>query len=96
MRGGGIPRSGWPGSKSSGILAWLVRGCVDWFASNELTEPKAVRIATAYYRDESDTVLGFIDECCKIDPSGWEPSCKLNTAYGEWCRDNQEHERTVK
>lgn len=45
------------------ILAWLVRGCLEW-QRRGLDAPAAVRAATTDYRHEEDTVSQYISECC--------------------------------
>ena len=52
----------------SGILNWLIEGCLDW-QRNGLKDPKAVRIATADYRAEQDLVAAFVDDRCTIGPN---------------------------
>ena len=47
-----------------GILAWLVRGCLDW-QQHGLGQPPEVTAATGEYRAEMDVVARFIDECCE-------------------------------
>jgi len=70
----------WPG-----ILAWMVRGCLDWQREG-LGEPDAVRKATAAYRDESDLVGQFLDECCETGELSklWTPSRLLRHEYEKW------------
>jgi putative DNA primase/helicase len=46
-----------------GILAWAVRGCLDW-RTNGLGIPSIVKTATTEYRDESDQVGRFLSEQC--------------------------------
>lgn len=50
-------------AEAEGILAWMVRGCLDWQQSG-LQIPDSVRTATAAYRSEEDTVGRFVSECC--------------------------------
>lgn len=72
-------------SEGPGILAWLVRGCLDWQADG-LNPPPAVRLATQNYRDDEDTISQFIAERCILSP---EASCRggeLHAAYMEWAR----------
>jgi putative DNA primase/helicase len=45
-----------------GILRWLVEGCRDWL-DNGLIVPPEVEVATAGYRNDSDVVRRFLDEC---------------------------------
>jgi len=77
----------WPG-----ILAWAVRGCLDWQARQcDLQFPQAVHAATEEYRNDSDHVADFVAERC-VD---WRryPEQNLRTpkervygAYCAWCR----------
>ena len=46
-----------------GILAWMVRGAVEW-AAHGLGEPDEVRMATAAYRSEQDVLATFFAERC--------------------------------
>src|SRR5690606_38008565 len=74
-----------------GIVAWLVRGCLEWQAEG-LGQPEEVTAATAEYRDAMDTLGAFLDECCIVAPG--EPyGCKgkeLRERYENWCKDNGE------
>ena len=78
----------WPG-----ILAWAVRGCLDWQArSRALDFPEAVREATDEYRNDSDHIADFLAECCE----DWRqhpqqqmrtPKERVYMAYCTWCRN---------
>lgn len=75
----------WPG-----ILAWAVRGCLEW-QQGGIQPPAAVLAATEDYRRESDVLDSFIEDCCTVmPPSFWEETAKLYTAYSEWCKTNGE------
>ena len=50
-------------TERSGILAWMMRGCLDW-QRNELGEPMAVIAATSDYASEEDK-LGNGDNGCE-------------------------------
>lgn len=72
-----------------GVLAWAVRGCLDW-QKGGLCEPAAVRNATKAYRAEMDVIAQFIDEMCLV---GQEARCTANElykAYKRWCEANNE------
>src|SRR4029079_2313008 len=43
-----------------GILAWAVRGCLEW-REHGLGVPDEVRAATASYREEMDVFGGFLE-----------------------------------
>src|SRR5260370_467817 len=51
--------------EKSGILAWLVRGCLAWQQLG-LAIPPAVQVATEKYRDEEDKILQFLTQCCLV------------------------------
>lgn len=70
-----------------GILAWLVRGCLEW-QKDGLGTPEAVRTATADYRSEMDIIGEFIADRC-VTGSGMDATAKeLYAAYEGWANDN--------
>ncbi|MCA9176015.1 MAG: hypothetical protein KDB14_16125 [Planctomycetales bacterium] len=73
----------------SGILNWAIRGCLDWQLAG-LSEPKAVRTATADYRASEDVLAQFIEDCCTIDPDAHVATGELRAAYEKWCETNGE------
>ena len=52
-------------AEASGILAWLVRGCLAWQREG-LKPPDMVRAATEEYREGEDDIARFISECCVV------------------------------
>jgi putative DNA primase/helicase len=72
-----------------GILAWAVRGCLEW-QQRGLTPPASVAAATASYRTEMDTFSGFIDEKCKADSLVSVAAGDLYAAYRRWAEVNGE------
>ena len=73
-------------AEKPGILAWAIRGCLDWQRQG-LGEPDEVRQATSQYQAEQDTVQGFISECCHLHPEAKANSSGLLAAYIEWSGD---------
>jgi putative DNA primase/helicase len=79
-----------------GILAWAVRGAMEW-AESGLGEPDEVRKATANYRSEQDVIASFISDRCivndtKIGVSGWRVGASdLYAAYTKWCEKTGEY-----
>ena len=71
-------------AEAPGILAWAVRGCLDWQQSG-LQPPKSVLAATAEYQQHSDPMSEFLDEKCVIDPSVQIGGLELFTTYRRWC-----------
>ena len=80
--------------EKSGILNWLIQGCLDW-QEHGLKEPKAVLDAKAVYKSNSDNILRFLEDACEYDLSAIISKAKLYEAYRDWCRDQGEH-HTVK
>ena len=70
--------------ESSGILAWLARGCLEW-QSVGLNVPDSIRNATEVYREGEDLVKQFIDEKCVTNPSAQVKAGELYDAYQKWC-----------
>lgn len=68
-----------------GILAWAVRGCLEWQREG-LGLPRAVQDATADYKTAEDVVRTFIAECCKEHPQADATTMDLYDAYREWTR----------
>lgn len=50
-----------------GILAWLVRHCLDW-QHNGLRIPEKVRQEIETYRSDMDILNQFIEDCCEMSP----------------------------
>lgn len=75
-------------AESAGILAWAVRGCLDW-QRNGLGLPKEVEAATEEYRSEMDVLGGFIAERIIPVPGGQGRvrASDLYEAYKNWCKD---------
>lgn len=74
--------------ESEGILAWAVRGCLDWQKRDNLGVPEQVTKVVQQYEDSQDPLNGFIDKMlikrsnvkCRVD--------KLNDSYIRFCEDN--------
>ncbi|MBA3459592.1 MAG: hypothetical protein H0T46_06510 [Deltaproteobacteria bacterium] len=71
-------------AESAGILAWAVRGCVDW-QRERLGVPAAVKAATSEYRDEQDHLGPFLEDACELAPGVFTATAALFAAYTSWC-----------
>jgi putative DNA primase/helicase len=69
-----------------GILAWALAGAVAW-QRDGLTPPKTVTDATSDYREEQDTVGGFIEDRCVLEASARERPKPLYLSYQNWCEE---------
>jgi putative DNA primase/helicase len=74
-------------AESSGILAWLVRGTIE-YQRQGLNMPEMVKIATEEYKRSEDTTQLFINECCVLGEDKKVGGDQLFRAYKEWCKDN--------
>jgi putative DNA primase/helicase len=75
--------------EDSGILVWLVQGCLQWQAEG-LGVPPDVAKATASYQVENDHLGQFIEGCCVVDPEASIPSAELWQRYEQWTDENDE------
>lgn len=78
-------------TEGSGILNWLIEGCLDWrgyglFASD------AVRNATEGYRSDMDAIGEFLADHCVIDPVGSITAAEMYTLYKRWTEETGEFE----
>lgn len=73
-------------SEASGILAWLVRGCMRWQRQGLLI-PECVKIATETYRLGEDSLGSFLEENCL--QGDFEVLAKeFYGSYHEWSKEN--------
>jgi putative DNA primase/helicase len=71
-----------------GILAWAVRGCLDWQEMG-LGEPRIVTEATEEYRGEQDTLGDFLAVGCILDPKAKSKARDLYLAYHGWAQEQK-------
>jgi len=71
-------------SELPGVLAWIVRGAVEW-ARHGLNPPRKVQIATQEYRGREDLVGRFLRDCTTRDVEGEVGATNLYSAYAAWC-----------
>jgi putative DNA primase/helicase len=76
-------------AEASGILAWAVRGCLEW-QQEGLGEPESVKAATAEYRASQDTLGAFFGEVCLFGPEYTAKASDVRKAYETWCEQNGE------
>ena len=76
--------------EKSGILAWMVRGCLEWQRLKSLNPPEAVKAATRDYQDSEDNISGFINERCNVRRSLSDPFGLLYAGYLLWCEASEE------
>ncbi|MBA7559390.1 hypothetical protein ES708_01004 [subsurface metagenome] len=69
-----------------GILAWLVRGCLEWQAEG-LNPPDIVLDATAEYRSDEDIIGDFIASSLIIEPGARVKGADLYGQFQTWYID---------
>jgi P4 family phage/plasmid primase-like protien len=79
-------------AERQGILAWLVRGCMDW-QRDGLTLPAKVRAATTDYRQGEDLIAQWLEECCVTGSHDFRcKAAELFANYRAWCERAGEEE----
>jgi putative DNA primase/helicase len=77
-----------------GILAWLVRGCIDW-QKKGFPELDCIKNATNEYRTEQDVLESFFQECT-LRESGLRIRCaRLHQRYNEWAGKAEQLSQTT-
>jgi len=69
--------------EAPGILAWLVRGCLQWQAIG-LDPPAEVVEASKQYRKNEDDVTLFIERCCVLGDQEKCGSAEIYNIYKRW------------
>jgi putative DNA primase/helicase len=73
-------------TEASGILAWLVRGCLAWQRLS-LGHANAIEAATNAYRADEDTLGRWIEDRCEVGESLWWTTDGLYKSYQAWCSE---------
>jgi len=72
-----------------GILAWAVRGCLEW-QKQGLEPVEKVKTATEDYRKESDVIERFLEECTIQKPDARVKAGELYQEFKRWAEENGE------
>jgi putative DNA primase/helicase len=69
------------------VLKWLIDGALLW-QQDGLKEPEAIKEMTNEYKQESDPLKDFVDDCCKVDPMQVVGNSEIFKAYKDWSEEN--------
>lgn len=72
-----------PKLSGAAILAWMVRGCIEWQKSG-LAIPAVIEAATEAYRESQDPLAEFFADECVFDSSAWVSRDALLKRYERW------------
>jgi len=72
-----------------GILAWAVKGCLEW-QERGLEPVERVKTATEAYRKESDVIERFLEECTLTKPEAKVKASELYQEFKKWAEENGE------
>lgn len=78
-------------AEAPGILAWAVRGCMEWQRIG-LAPPDEIRMATAAYQQESDVVGRWVSERCLASRDLSAPFGSLWQDFETWLRSVEDEE----
>jgi putative DNA primase/helicase len=73
----------------SGILQWMIDGCVSWQEIG-LAPPRSVTDATSAYLESEDGLAAWMEEACERDPSAFETSSDLFASWKAWAERSGE------
>ncbi len=74
-----------PDIAGSAILAWAVKGCLEW-QQRGIDPPEAVAESTAEYQAESDPLADFLEESCVVGEQYHVRAGQLCGAYSQWAQ----------
>jgi len=70
--------------EASGILNWLLAGCLQWQAKGDLAPPDEVKNATNAYRAEMDVVQDFVSDCLRKSAGKSITNQLMYTHFKDW------------
>jgi putative DNA primase/helicase len=77
-------------AEAEGILAWAVEGAARWNREG-LGKPDKVNAAANAWRQDSDQIGRFVQECCITGEFAQAKARQLYSTYRKWSEDSGEH-----
>lgn len=81
--------------EAPGILAWLIRGCLEWQRIG-LDPPEKILDATKEYRRDEDLLGHFLEEHCYEEPDAETSAADLYDRFVIWWETNVSRKRLSK
>jgi len=75
-------------SEKEGILNWMIEGCLIWQKERLTNIPQRIQEASDGYREESDVLGEFIEDCCSVDKKYSIDQKVLYSTWKTWCFGN--------
>ena len=82
-------------AEASGILAWMVQGCLLWQKEGMDPTPECITIATREYESESDPLSEFILDECVMSNQAQAKSSQIYKVYKDWCHEQGMIEKEI-
>ena len=76
-------------AEGSGILNWMIQGCLDWQREGLGETPTVVRQATQEYQLESTPVRQFVNEKCEVGKHYDVPFDTLFERFMDWWKNEE-------
>ena len=74
-------------AEASGILAWMIEGCLEWQRQG-LNPPKSIQKDTSAYLAEADDIDMFVGDCLVSERGARVSSGEVYARWKQWCVDN--------
>lgn len=80
-------------AEGSGVLNWMIEGCLEWLAEGTIPEPEMAKRATASFWSASSALGEWIERCCDItDPEARTEATALYNHFRQFCIDRGDKE----
>ena len=75
--------------EADGILAWAIEGLKRLIANNyQFSETERTLYEVKRYKIDNNSVLAFVDDCCKLEEAATSFRQEMFDEYKEYCQDN--------
>lgn len=75
-------------AEASGILAWLVRGTLEWMRFGLAIPESVLKARRGHGRSESP-IQDFVRQCCHLEAEAHTPTNQLYKLYKRWANENK-------